>query len=126
MQLMHEGTGEIVEIGAVVHLVAGPSVGQAWRVERVVPHPDGHKIHCSRLHPRIGRVCREFPPDLFGCRVVIDVAWYRDKDRLYRWLSACALQAVLLTIGGVIAWLIAEFGNAQLGGLLAAMGAHSG
>jgi hypothetical protein len=122
---MHEGTGKTVEIGSVVHLVAGPSAGQAWRVERIMPRPDGHKIHCSRSHPRIGRVLREFPPHLFGCRVVVDVAWYRDRARLHRWASACALQAVLLTIGGVIAWLIAEFGDAQLGSALALVGARA-
>jgi hypothetical protein len=126
MRIMNEGTGKIIAIGSIVHLVAGPSVGQAWRVERVIPRADGHKIHCSRSHPRTGRMHREFPPHLFGCRVVVDVAWYRDRARLHRWASACVLQVVLLTIGGVIAWLIAEFGDAQLGGLLAALGAQQG
>jgi hypothetical protein len=121
---MHEETGEAIDPGSMIHLTSGPSAGQAWRFERVVPHPDGHKIHCTRSHPRTGRLHREFHPRLFGCRVVVDVAWYRDRPRMKRWLSVSVTQFALLTVGGVIAWLVAEYGNAQLTGVLTLFGAR--
>jgi len=125
MRLMHSETGLVVAQRDVIHIVSGPSAGQAWRFQRIIPHPDGHKIRCTRSHPKLGRVHREFSPHVFGCHVVLDVRWYRDRARLLRWLSAFLTQAVLLIVGGVIAWLIAEYGNAQWDGVLAMIGAHA-
>jgi hypothetical protein len=121
---MHSETGDVVDPGSMIHVTAGPSVGQAWRFERIIPHQDGHKIHCTRSHPRTGRLHREFHPRVFGCHVVIDVKWYRDRQRMAGWASAVLTQLVLLTVGGVIAWLIAEYGNAEWGGVLAQFGVH--
>lgn len=122
MRLTHSETGDVVDPGSVIHMTTGPSVGQAWRFERIIPHEDGHKIHCTRSHPRMGRIHREFHPRLFGCHVVIDVKWYRDRTRITRCFTASVTQLVLLVIGGLIAWLIAEYGNAEWGGLLAQLG----
>lgn len=124
MRLMHSETGDVVNPGTVIHMTAGPSVGQAWRFERIIPHEDGHKVHCTRSHASMGRLHREFHPRVFGCHVVIDIKWYRDRTRMTQWLSASMTQLVLLVIGGVIAWLIAEYGNAEWGGFLALFGVH--
>jgi len=125
MRLMHSETGLVVKQRDVIHIVSGPLAGQAWRFQRVIPHPDGHKIHCTRSNRKLGREHGQFPPHLFGCRVVLDLSWYQDRERLLRWLSVFLQQVFVLVVGGVIAWLIAEYGNAQWGGVLAVFGVQA-
>lgn len=124
MRLMYSESGDVIRPGTMIHMTSGPSTGQAWRFERITPHQDGHRIHCTRSHPRTGRLHREFHPRVFGCHVAADICWYRDRARIARWISVLVTQTVVLTIGGVIAWLVAEYGNAQWGGLLSAFGVH--
>ena len=79
MKLVNSASGSEINCGTMLHMVAGPTLGQAWRYERITPHDtDGHRVHCTRVHPRMGRVHREFHPRVFGATVVIDVRWYRD------------------------------------------------
>ncbi|WP_329555243.1 hypothetical protein [Streptomyces sp. NBC_00696] len=125
MRLMHSETGKVVMQRDVIHIVSGPLAGQAWRFQRIIPHPDGHKIHCTRSNPKLGRAHGQFPPHLFGCHIALDVSWYRDRARLLGWLSVFFRQVFLLVVGGVIAWLIAEYGNAQWGGVLAVFGVQA-
>ncbi|AGP58329.1 MULTISPECIES: hypothetical protein [Streptomyces] len=126
MQLINDATASVVEPGSMIHMVSGPTAGQVWRFERVIDHAtDGHRVHVTRPHPKLGRIHREYHPRLFGCSVAIDVHWYADKHRLLRGLYVVASQTVLLTLGGIIAWLVAEYGNAEWAGLLAALGVHA-
>ncbi|MDQ1033581.1 MULTISPECIES: hypothetical protein [Streptomyces] len=78
MRLVNSETGAEIAQGALLHMASGPSAGQAWRFERLMPHPDGHRVHVTRTHPRMGRVHREFHPRIFGAQVEIDVRWYRE------------------------------------------------
>ncbi|MGW7514155.1 hypothetical protein ACWGJ2_00985 [Streptomyces sp. NPDC054796] len=127
MDLINDATATPVEPGDTIHMVSGPNAGQAWRFEKVIEHAtDGHRVHVTRLHPKFGRVHREYHPSLFGCSVAIDVQWFADKRRLLQGLYVVASQSVLLTVGGIIAWLIAEYGNAEWSGLLALLGVHAG
>ncbi|MFJ3779797.1 hypothetical protein ACIPX0_49860 [Streptomyces sp. NPDC090075] len=125
MQLIHDATASAVEPGTMLHMVAGPRVGEAWRFEKIIEHhTDGHRVQVTRTHPKLGRIPREYHPRLFGCSVAAEVRWYADKRRLRNGLHFIASQAVLLTLGGVIAWLVAEYGNAQWGGILSLLGVH--
>lgn len=128
MQLINDATASSVEPGAMIHMVSGPKAGQVWRFERIIEHPvDGHRMHVSRSDPKMGRrVHREYHPSVFGCSVVIDVHWYADRARFLRGLHFAIFQAVLLTVGALIAALVAEFGNEQWGGFLALLGYHAG
>ncbi|GAA0505311.1 MULTISPECIES: hypothetical protein [Streptomyces] len=126
MQLINDATASVVEPGSMIHMVSGPTAGQVWRFERVIDHAtSGHCVHVTRPHPKLGRIHREYHPYLFGCSVVIDVHWYADKQRFLRGMRFMASQTALLTLGGIIAWLVAEYGNAEWAGLLAALGVHA-
>lgn len=125
MRLIHTETGAVVEQGAILHMTSGQSINQAWRFERIIPNPDGHRIHCTRSHPKMGRLPREFHPDVFGCHVAADTRWYAHCHRMVRWLYASVSQAFLLTAGGIVAWLVAEYGNAEWGGILSMLGIHA-
>lgn len=123
-KLMHTETGTVVDPGSVLHLASGPSTGQAWRFVRIVEHEDGHKIQCSRSHPKLGRVHREFHPHLFGCHIVIDVKFYADRVRILRAVRSMAVSGAGAFGAAVVAWLVAEYGNANLQNVLAMFGAH--
>lgn len=61
-----------------LHAVSGPQAGQVWQYSHVIEHPiDGHRVHVTRRHPRLGHVHREFHPGVFGLTVVVDVTWKR-------------------------------------------------
>jgi hypothetical protein len=125
MQLIMDATASAVEPGTTIHLVSGPNAGQGWRFEKIVEHAvDGHRVHVTRTSPKIGRIHRDFHPRLFACSVSADVRWYADKQRFLRGLYFLVTQVALLTLGGVIAWLIAEYANAQWGGVLSLLGVH--
>jgi len=65
-----------VQPGMRLRVVEGKESGQAWTFSHVVEHPvDGHRVHVTRRHPRMGHVHREFHPRLFGLHVVIDMTW---------------------------------------------------
>lgn len=70
--------GHTVEPGTRLVAVQGKETGQYWHFSHVVEHPiDGHRVHVTRRHPRMGHVHREFHPVIFGLHVVIDVTWKR-------------------------------------------------
>lgn len=107
MKLVLE-SGTVPTVGTMLHMVKGPSIGQCWRYEGVAErHTGDHHVRCSRSHPNMGRVQKDFHPSLFGGAVVVDVHLYADRERLARWVRESATQIVLLTIGGFIAWYIA-------------------
>lgn len=63
---------------ARLHVVEGKDSGQVWQYSHVIEHPvDGHRVHVTRRHPRIGHVHRDFHPRVFGLRVEIDITWRR-------------------------------------------------
>ncbi|MFC8429278.1 hypothetical protein [Streptomyces sp. NPDC057253] len=127
MQLIHDVTASTVEPGATIHLVTGPHEGQAWRFEKIVEHrTDGHRVHVTRLHPKFGRVHREFHPRVFGCSVVIDIRWYADRKRLLHAVGRTATTCLSAFVAAVVAWLVHEYGNAEWGPVLALFGVHSG
>lgn len=64
--------------GARLRVVEGRDAGQVWQFSHVIEHPvDGHRVHVTRRHPRIGHVHREFHPRAFGLHVVVDITWRR-------------------------------------------------
>lgn len=77
MRLINTATGEAFNVGCMLHVVTGPSLGQAWRYEHLRPHEDGHRVHVTRSHPKMGRVHREFHPMIFGCRVEVEITFTR-------------------------------------------------
>lgn len=101
-------TGAMVPLGTMVRPIEG---GRAWRAESIVEHRGEHRVRCSQSHPRMGRVQRTFHPSAFGLVITVSVEFYRDRAWFMRQIHECALQAVLLTVGGVIAWIIAEYGQ---------------
>jgi hypothetical protein len=110
MRVVNTSTQCEVEPGTMLHMISGPSAGQAWRLEKVATRHDGdHQLHVSRSLPKLGRVHREFHPRLFGCVVVIDVKFYADVQKLKHACAFLLTQFTLLFIGGVIAWLIADY-----------------
>lgn len=85
MHLVNTATGNPIEPGAMLHVTTGPRTGEAWRFEKITPHAtDGHRVHCTRRHPRIGRIHREFHPGVFGARVMIDITWHRHVRNVVR------------------------------------------
>jgi hypothetical protein len=113
MKLVHAETARVINPGSMLHATSGP----AWRYERIVPHPvDGHRVHVSRHHPKLGRVHKEFHPSIFGCCVVIDVKFYADTAKIKHCISVLGTQLILLTLGGFIAWWVAEWCHAHFGG----------
>lgn len=67
-----------VQPGARIRVTEGPDTGQTWQFSHVVEHPvDGHRVHVTRRHPRMGHVHREFHPRVFGLRVIVDITWRR-------------------------------------------------
>ncbi|MCT9080478.1 hypothetical protein [Streptomyces fulvoviolaceus] len=127
MRLIHNATASAVEPGATIHMASGPNAGQAWRFEKITEHAtDGHRVHVSRSHPKLGRIHREFHPGLFGCSVVIDVQWYADRQRLLRAVGHTAATGLSAFTAAVVAWLVHEYGNAEWGGFLAMFGVHAG
>lgn len=110
MRVVNTDTQCEVEPGTMLHMISGPSAGQAWRLEKVATKNDGdHHLHVSRSLPKLGRVHREFHPRLFGCAVVVDVKIYADVQRLKRLATFVVQQFILLFIGGVVAYLIADY-----------------
>ncbi|WP_143570716.1 hypothetical protein [Streptomyces acidiscabies] len=127
MQLIHDATASVVEPGATIHLASGPSEGQAWRFEKLSEHPtDGHRVHASRSHPRIGRVHREFHPRLFGCSVKTGLPWYADRARLLHVVQHMGATCVSAFTAAVIAWMVHEYGNAEWAPVLTMLGVHAG
>lgn len=109
--------GADVPFGTMVHMTSGPSIGQAWRLEKISHKPDGeHHLHVSRSVPKLGRVHKEFHPRMFGLEVVLDVRFYADKAKICAALRGMVAQSVLLTSGGVIAWAVGEYLNHRYGG----------
>ena len=77
MRLINAQDREIPQ-GARLRVAEGPDAGQTWVYSHVVEHPvDGHRVHVTRRHSRIGHVHREFHPRVFGLRVVVDITWRR-------------------------------------------------
>ncbi len=67
-----------IPTGARIRVVEGRETGQLWQYSHVVEHPvDGHRVHVTRRHPRVGHVHREFHPRVFGLHVVVDITWKR-------------------------------------------------
>lgn len=61
-----------------LHVVEGRAAGQVWQYSHVVEHPvDGHRVHVTRRHPRMGHVHKEFHPSVFGLHVLVDITWKR-------------------------------------------------
>lgn len=120
LEISDPATGATVGTGAILRPVAG---GRAWRLEGPVEHRGEHHLRCSQSHPRMGRVTRVFHPSAFGLVITVSVEFYRDRARLARTLHEVATQAVLLTVGGLIAWFLAEYGNTHWHYLLAFFGA---
>lgn len=117
MELVNASTGNKIEEGAMLHIASGPQAGQAWRFERICERANGeHAVRVSRSHPRMGRIRKEFHPRVFGASVVIDVTWYADRARWIKFAQECVTQIVLLTLGGLIAWVIAVWGDSFLHG----------
>lgn len=78
MRLINQATGDTIPPGAIVHVMSGPTLGQAWRYEKIRPHTDGgHRVHVTRSHPKLGRVHREFHAHMFGAEVKIEFTWQR-------------------------------------------------
>lgn len=76
MRLINEATETEVEYLATIRCVAGPLTGQAWRYEKIIERDrNGHRVHCTRSHPKLGRVHREFHPSVFGCRVEREITF---------------------------------------------------
>lgn len=116
MKLVTEAGAECAP-GTMLHMTHGPSIGQAWRYERVAPRTSGeHHVCVSRCHPRVGRVSKEFHPRIFGCEVVVDVKIYADRQRIMGVLHAIGVQAIGLTAGGIVAWIVAEYLSRHYGG----------
>ncbi|HEY8984812.1 MAG TPA: hypothetical protein VIU15_35215 [Streptomyces sp.] len=127
MQLIHDVTASVVEPGAIIHLASGPNEGQAWRFEKLSAHPtDGHRVHVSRSHPRIGRVHREFHPRLFGCSVKTGLPWYADRQRLLHLVCRTGATWASAFTAAVVAWMVHEYGNAEWGPVLTVLGVHAG
>jgi len=123
MKLIHDATDSVVDPGTVIHLASGPNQGQAWRFEKVVKHPtDGHRVHVTRSHSKIGRLHREYHPRLFGCSVQTASRW----QRRLRAVERTAVTWAGAFTAAVIAWVVHEYGNAEWGGFLAMLGVHSG
>lgn len=74
----------------------------------------------------MGRVNRTFHPSLFGCHVVVSVRAYRDWNTIERTAQKLVSQTLALVLGGIVAWLLAEYGNAHWAGVLSALDAHRG
>ncbi|MDI5964063.1 hypothetical protein [Streptantibioticus silvisoli] len=123
-RLMHIESGRTIDPGTTIHVSAGTSAGKAWRYEKITPCEDGHKIHCTRSHPKLGRIHREFTPSLFGCTVVIDVAFYADRARMLSAFRRLAVSGVGALVAAIIAWVVAEYGNSNLQSVLALVGAR--
>jgi hypothetical protein len=123
-RLMHTETGKFIDPGTTIHLTPEASTAQAWRFEKVIPHPDGHKIQCTRSHSKMGRIHREFSPHLFGCQVVIDVKFYADRTRMMQSLRRLTTSGASALSAAVVAWLVAGYGNTNLQSVLALFGAH--
>lgn len=69
---------EEIRPGSRLVALQGKETGQMWNFSHVVEHPvDGHRVHVTRRHPRMGHVHREFHPAVFGLHVVIDITWQR-------------------------------------------------
>lgn len=70
--------GEEITVGTRLRVVSGPRVGEVWNYSHLTVHPvDGHRVHVTRRHPRMGHVHREFHPGVFGLSVEIDITWRR-------------------------------------------------
>jgi hypothetical protein len=70
--------GQEITPGARLRVAEGRDSGQVWLYSHTIEHPvDGHRVHVTRRHPRIGHVHREFHPRVFGLHVEIDITWRR-------------------------------------------------
>jgi len=117
MKIVMAESGEELSPGSMVHVAHGPSLNQAWRLEGVAPRKDGdHHVRVSHNQPRIGRVTKTFHPSVFGLAIVVDVRLYADTAKMMRALRTLAAQTVLLTVGGVVAWFVAEYMSHRYGG----------
>lgn len=75
MQLIN-AQGEKIVPGARLRALAGPESGTNWTYSHVVEHPiDGHRVHVTRRHPKLGHFHREFHPAVFGLEIHVDVCW---------------------------------------------------
>ncbi|MFF1676097.1 hypothetical protein ACFVYG_08700 [Streptomyces sp. NPDC058256] len=124
MKLVSSATGRQVDPGTILHMQSGPTAGQTWRFERIAERRDGeHHIRVSRTGGKLGRVQREYHPSIFGCAVTVDIRWYVDHVRLARALRAAVAQTTVLTVAGIVAWIVAEVGNWS--GVLSLFGIHT-
>lgn len=70
--------GTEISPGARLVAIKGAETGTRWTLSHVLEHPvDGHRVHVTRRHPRLGHVHREFHPSVFGLRVIVDITWQR-------------------------------------------------
>lgn len=76
MKLVSRTTGQEITPGSTLHTQSGPSAGRAWRFEHIVERPDGnHHVHVSCSSGKLGRIPRQYHPDVFGCEITIDITW---------------------------------------------------
>lgn len=107
MRLINQATGSTIPPGAILHVVSGPNMGQAWRYERIRPMEDGaHRVHVTKSHPKLGRVHREYHAHVFGAEVKIDITWQRHTlnslhhvvSRMDEWIMAGFFALVPLSL----------------------------
>lgn len=106
MQLVHSATGTVVEAGAMLRPVTG---GKAWRLDRI---SSTDSLGCSQIHPHLGRVHREFHPKAFGLHVEISVRVWADWATFRSALRGWLITLTGATGAGVVAWIVAHFGDA--------------
>ncbi|MFC4463982.1 hypothetical protein ACFPH6_05290 [Streptomyces xiangluensis] len=76
MKLVSRATGQEITPGSTLHMQSGPTAGRAWRFEHIVERPDGHHhVHVTCSSGKLGRIPRQYHPDVFGCEITIDITW---------------------------------------------------
>lgn len=70
--------GAEVHQGSRLRAIQGKETGQLWTYSHTIEHEvDGHRVHVTRRHSRLGHVHREFHPGVFGLHVIVDLTWKR-------------------------------------------------
>lgn len=101
--LVSQDTGRVIVSGRLLR----HSDGTAWRLDRIHYNGHAHSVVVSR-HTQVGRVRRIYRPEAFKCEVSTDAEWRIDAVRVRSFAHFWALNLVLLTIGGLIAWEISH------------------